>query len=176
MSHQHLAKRCLDLVDPDYYEAHGYPHETWRELRREEPIRYVERDVGDSFWAITRLQDITTIGRQPDVFSSASPVVRDGEQVDNGPGNLPDVLIQLDPPIHARYRHLVSKRMTPRKVAEFHNQIDEIAVRILADLEEHEGQGMRFRGDCRGASTDRCDRLPARRARRGLAQALHLDE
>jgi cytochrome P450 len=131
------------LVDPDYYEAHGYPHDTWRALRAEQPIRWMERDQGDSYWAVTRLDDITTIGRQPEIFSSASPVVRSQEMLET-PSELPRVLIQLDPPEHQKYRELVSKRMTPRKVAKFHDDIDEIAVRILADLEQHEADGCDF--------------------------------
>ena len=131
------------LVDPDYYEAHGYPHDTWRELRAERPVHYVERELGDSFWAISKLEDITTIGRQPEVFSSDPPVVRDhemgAETVD-----LPKVLIQLDPPTHAKYRALVSKRMTPRKVARLNAEIEAIAVAILNDLETHEAGGCDF--------------------------------
>lgn len=131
------------LVDPDHYEKHGYPHESWRELRRSDPIHFVERAEGDSFWAITKLADITSIGRQPDLFSSVSPVVRDQEMLDT-PTELPAVLIQLDPPIHSRYRQLISKRMTPRKVAGLHNEIEKIALGILADLEAFESTGCDF--------------------------------
>ncbi len=131
------------LVDPDYYEQHGYPHDTWRELRAERPVHFVERERGDSFWAITRLEDITTIGRQPEIFSSTTPVVREADQMESPP-DLPAVLIQLDPPIHARYRHLVSKRMTPRKVATLHDEIEEIALGILRDLETKQSDGCDF--------------------------------
>jgi cytochrome P450 len=131
------------LVDPDYYERHGYPHDTWRELRTTRPIHFVERDRGDSFWAITRHADITTIGRQPELFSSTTPVVREQDQLE-APADLPAVLIQLDPPIHAKYRHLVSKRMTPRKVATLHDEIEAIAVGILNDLEAKQTEGCDF--------------------------------
>jgi cholest-4-en-3-one 26-monooxygenase len=131
------------LVDPDYYETHGYPHDTWRSLRADQPIRWMEREQGDSYWAITRLDDITTVGRQPEIFSSASPVVRNQEMIET-PSELPRVLIQLDPPDHQKYRELVSKRMTPRMVSKFHDDIDAIAVRILADLEQHEDAGCDF--------------------------------
>ncbi len=137
------AEPYAHLVDPDYYEANGYPHETWRELRAERPIHYVERELGDSFWAITKLEDITAISCQPEVFSSDSPVVRDQEMLDNQV-ELPKVLIQLDPPIHAKYRSLISKRMTPRKVARLHDEIEAIAVAILGDLEAHEAEGCDF--------------------------------
>lgn len=131
------------LVDPDYYERNGYPHESWRALRSEKPIHYVERERGDSFWAVTKHADITTISCQPEIFSNKIPVVREQDQLDT-PANLPAVLIQLDPPIHGKYRHLVSKRMTPRKVAAFHDEIEAIAISILKDLEAHESSGCDF--------------------------------
>jgi cytochrome P450 len=131
------------IVDADYYEAHGYPYDTWQELRADRPVHYVERMEGDSFWALTRLADITTVGRQPEIFSSQSPVVRDAEQIST-PVDLPAVLIQLDPPIHTKYRQLVSKRMTPRKVEKLHHEIEEIALGILRDLEDHEETGCDF--------------------------------
>ena len=131
------------LVDPDWYEANGYPHESWRELRAGSPLHWVERDAGDSFWAITKQAEIADIGRRPEEFSNAVPVVRD-QAVAESPNQLPAVLIQLDPPIHAKYRQLVSRRMTPRKVAAFHDEIEKIAVEILRDLEQHESTGCDF--------------------------------
>ena len=131
------------LVDPDYYEANGYPHDCWRELRAERPIHFVERELGDSFWAITKYDDIVTIGRQPEIFSSDTPVVRDQDMIDNQ-ADMPKSLIQLDPPIHSKYRQLVSKRMTPRKVAKLHDQIEAIAIRTLEDLEAREAEGCDF--------------------------------
>ncbi|NQZ95274.1 MAG: cytochrome P450 [Myxococcales bacterium] len=132
------------LVDPDYYQRSGYPHESWRELRTERPIHFIEREQGDSYWAITKHADITAIGRQPEIFSSRMPVVRDQELVDAPSIDLPQAIITLDPPIHAKYRELVSKRMTPRKVAKLHDDIEKIAIRILKDLEEHEDAGCDF--------------------------------
>ena len=49
------------LVDPDHYQRSGYPHESWRELRTERPIHFIEREQGDSYWAITKHADITAI-------------------------------------------------------------------------------------------------------------------
>lgn len=138
------AEPYAHLVDPDFYEHNGYPHDSWRELRAERPIHFVEREQGDSFWAITKHADITTVGRQPELFSSRMPVVRDQEMIDSGPSQLPDQIITLDPPIHAKYRELISKRMTPRKVAKLHDQIEAIAIRILNDLQDHEDEGCDF--------------------------------
>jgi len=138
------AEPYAHLVDADYYEQVGYPHEDWRRLRAESPIHYVERELGDSFWALTKQRDIATVGRQPELFSSDMPIVRDQDLIDDQPSDLPKQLITLDPPIHAKYRALVAKRMTPRKVAKLHDDIEDIAVGILKDLEEHEGTGCDF--------------------------------
>ena len=63
------------LVDADYYQNVGYPHDAWRELRQKPSIHWIERDVGDSYWAVTRHAEITAVGRQPEVFSSEIPVL-----------------------------------------------------------------------------------------------------
>ena len=57
----------LDVITPDSFEEHGYPHDGWARLRRESPIHF----FGDSpvpFWAITKHADITSISKQPDLF------------------------------------------------------------------------------------------------------------
>ena len=38
----------LDIIGPDRYRDHGYPHEEWKRLRRESPIHWydVPRGVG----------------------------------------------------------------------------------------------------------------------------------
>jgi len=138
------AEPYAHLVDADYYEQVGYPHEDWRTLRREAPVHYVERELGDSFWAVTKQRDITTVGRQPELFSSEMPIVRDQDLLNDQPSDLPKQLITLDPPIHAKYRALIAKRMTPRKIAKLHDEIEAIAVGILKDLEEHEHTGCDF--------------------------------
>ena len=138
------AEPYAHLVDADYYEQVGYPHEDWRVLRERHPVHFVERASGDSFWALTKQREIATVGRQPEIFSSEMPIVRDQELIDHGPSDLPKQLITLDPPTHAKYRALVAKRMTPRKVAKLHDEIESIAVDILRDLEEHEETGCDF--------------------------------
>ena len=132
------------IVDADYFEAHGYPHATWDEMRAKRPIHHIDRAQGDSFWALTRYDEIVDVSGRPLEFSSEIPAIRDEEQVSDEPSALPAVLIQLDPPIHTKYRQLVSRRMTPRKVAAFHHQIEEIAVGILDDLAQHEETGCDF--------------------------------
>ena len=57
----------LDVITPDSFQNHGYPHEAWARLRRESPVHFFG-DAEVPFWAITRHADITTISKQPDLF------------------------------------------------------------------------------------------------------------
>ena len=43
----------LDIVGPQSYADHGYPHEAWARLRRECPVYWYERhDDCTPFWAM----------------------------------------------------------------------------------------------------------------------------
>ena len=49
------------LIDPDRYAAHGYPHDEWALLRREDPLHWFDRSEGEHFWAVTRHEDIPRV-------------------------------------------------------------------------------------------------------------------
>ena len=61
----------LRLIDPHCYAEHGYPHEAWKHLRQESPIRFFEPPGWPSFWAVTKHADIVEISKQPDHFLNA---------------------------------------------------------------------------------------------------------
>ena len=46
----------LDVITPESFEAHGYPHEAWARLRAESPIHYFG-DQPVPFWAVTKHGD-----------------------------------------------------------------------------------------------------------------------
>ena len=73
------------LIDPAYYAAHGYPHELWTRLRREDPVHRVEQNPEMPFWAITKHADIATIGKQPDKFLNGTTLlIRTEPQPEDG--------------------------------------------------------------------------------------------
>jgi len=105
----------LDLVDPERFAAHGYPHELWRRLRAEAPVTRVEPEGFHPFWAVTKHADIVEVSSQPEVFSSAygitlapiqQPLLNFGSEM----------VVMLDPPRHRPVRKLASRRFTPRAV------------------------------------------------------------
>jgi cholest-4-en-3-one 26-monooxygenase len=128
------------LVDPDHYAAHGYPHELWTRLRREDPVHRVEQNPEMPFWAITRHADIATIGKQPNKFLNGPTLtIRTEPQPDDA--MFPKTLIQMDPPRHGLYRKIVSKRFTPGALKRWHADIERIGKEIVDDLLDIGDQG-----------------------------------
>ena len=64
-----------DLLEPQAYATRGYPHDTWRRLRRESPVHWCEPIELVPFWAITKHVHISEISKQPDVFESGKGIV-----------------------------------------------------------------------------------------------------
>lgn len=121
------------LVDPDHYVAHGYPHELWTRLRREDPVHRVEQNPEMPFWAITRHADIAVIGKQPEKYLNGPTLtIRTEPQPDDSA--FPKTLIQMDPPRHGLYRKIVSKRFTPGALKRWHADIERIGKEIVDDL------------------------------------------
>ena len=99
----------FNVVDPAYYAAHGYPHELWTRLRREDPVHWWDKTEGLPFWAITKQSDIIRISTQPERFQNGPRLVMSPQPEPPPEENqFPPTLIQLDPPKHRIYRKLVS--------------------------------------------------------------------
>ena len=136
----------LDVITPDSFEEHGYPHDAWARLRRESPIHF----FGDSpvpFWAITKHADITSISKQPDLFLNGPrlfvhPEVQNiADEMEASQGiERPATLIEMDNPQHRVYRKIISSRFTPAALKKIHAEVDRIARKFVDDLLA-EGEG-----------------------------------
>jgi len=129
----------FDIISPESFARHGYPHDEWRRLRAESPVHFYE-DTPIPFWAITKHADITSISRQPDLFLSAprlfvSPLFDSTEF--EGDFERPATLIEQDNPMHRKSRKLISDLFTPRALKRIHGDVDRIAKQIVDDLLEH---------------------------------------
>ena len=115
-----------DVSDPDVFES-GFPHEIFRQLRREAPVYWHEGDYqgGRGYWIISRYETIKTISRQPMLFSSAS-----GTSIEDR-GDSFVSMIGMDQPDHRRYRALVSGGFTPRQISDQEPHHREIVKSIL---------------------------------------------
>ena len=143
-----IRPRDLKLVSPDHFAEHGYPFESWKRLRDESPVHWIDVPGRVPFWAITRHEDIVAISRRPEEFLNAPRLVINptdeglgGTEERSGsglPANL-RMLLNMDPPDHDVYRSLVNKRFTPRAMKRITERVDDIANEILDEV-AFEGQ------------------------------------
>ncbi|HEV3382157.1 MAG TPA: cytochrome P450 [Trebonia sp.] len=110
------------VFDPSTYES-GVPFDALARLRRDHPVvRVPESPVlgwpaGPGFWLVLRHADVASVLNRPALFSSAlgATQIRDPST----PGALEYVrrmMLNMDPPEHARLRRLLSRSFTPRAV------------------------------------------------------------
>jgi cholest-4-en-3-one 26-monooxygenase len=132
------ALRDLELIDPDQYALHGYPHAAWRRLRREAPVFRCERS-DPPFWALVRHADIVAVSRQPQRFVNAPRFQYVAGA--HGENFVARTIISMDPPDHRSYRGLVSPRFTPRALRVLGPEIDAIAGEILDSLASRGAHG-----------------------------------
>jgi cholest-4-en-3-one 26-monooxygenase len=121
----------VDLVDPDLYVA-SVPHELFAELRRESPVFWNEEVDGPGHWAVVSYADLVPINRDSATFSSH----RGSALITNFDGDTLAqqqlMMLNMDPPMHTRYRRLVNKGFTPRMVHELEDKITERTRELIA--------------------------------------------
>jgi len=139
----------INLLNAEAYAERGYPWEEWALLRREAPIYRYERPGVEPFWAITKYHDIQRVSRDPQTFSSvvqlfvaerepAQEHARTADEFADGDprGGQDDgpelqLMINMDPPEHGKYRGIVNRRFSPRGMRILEERIDEIAADVV---------------------------------------------
>lgn len=139
----------IDLLSPASF-ADGQPHEQFRWLREHSPVyRHLEPD-GPGFWAVTRYDDVRSVGRDPELFSSAPTIlIPDLAGVDFGDHQM---MITADPPRHTRFRRIINSQFTPRAAERLRARIEQLAAQIIDAIIE--------RGEC-DAVTDIAGEMPS---------------
>jgi cholest-4-en-3-one 26-monooxygenase len=125
----------VNLIDRDRYVA-SVPYEMFDTLRRDAPIYWHEQDEpgGHGFWAVTRFPDVVEVNRDIERFSSArrSALITELAEVDLEQQRM--MMLNMDPPMHTRYRLLVNKGFTPRMVAKLEEQMKERTARLIDEV------------------------------------------
>jgi cholest-4-en-3-one 26-monooxygenase len=119
----------IDVYDLDTY-TRAVPHEAFRTLRAEAPVYFHPEPNGRGFWALTRYADVLAASKDPATFSSRSGT------------NIPDysasdlsviqlMMINMDPPQHAKFRRLTRMGFTPKMVAKVEPLIARAAAEVV---------------------------------------------
>ena len=133
----------MDGIDLSATEFWGLPlterAAAFARLRAEPRPRYFEEpetpfsEQGPGYYALVRYTDVVEASKYPAVFSSAQ-----------GATSIPDLpvefneyfgsMINMDDPRHARLRRIVSRAFSPRMVARFQDNAQQVATAIVDDL------------------------------------------
>ncbi|HEY5014030.1 MAG TPA: cytochrome P450, partial [Acidimicrobiia bacterium] len=106
---------------PDYYELLAA-------LRREAPV--YEYEPGS--WTIAAYEHVRDVSRDPARFCSGRGVLMN-DPLRNG-GEIHGSILHMDPPVHAPWRQLVSRRFTPRATATFTDAVRAAARSVLGEI------------------------------------------
>ena len=123
------------LVDREMF---GNPYPVYQALREHSPVHYVSIPANPSSgidrpiwaWGLLKYHDVYTALRDHETFSSESPVA--------GQFGPPLVLIQDDPPRHTRFRRIVNKAFTLKRVEALEPWITKIADELLDHIGNQE--------------------------------------
>ncbi|HEY1827125.1 MAG TPA: cytochrome P450 [Acidimicrobiales bacterium] len=125
----------VDLSDSRSYVS-GVPHAWLAYLRQHDPVHWQEEDGGPGFWAVTRYDDCVTVNRDYERFSSAARGTMPFEMPDADIEQQSLMMLNMDPPLHTRYRRLVNKGFTPRMVRDLEQSIHRSTDAIIDQVVE----------------------------------------
>ncbi len=114
----HPVLEHIDLLDGNWY-ASG-PHDDWTWMRHNAPVYY---DPNSDVWAVARYDDVLTVSRDPNTYSSYKAPRPKGDPL--------PMMISMDDPDHLNRRKLVNKGFTPRRVRDKLNEIDTLCDLII---------------------------------------------
>src|ERR1700721_4013853 len=102
----------IDLLSPASFAA-GQPHDQYRWLREIAPVYRHEEPAGRGFWAVTRYEDIWTVDRDFQTYSS-EPTIMIADPLGGGTGGFGPykMMLMMDPPDHAGFRKLIRSEFT----------------------------------------------------------------
>ncbi len=122
--------REIDLTKSEHF-VEAVPHHWFAELRRQAPVFWHEEDDGPGFWAVTKYDDCVAVNRDYEHFSSAKKATFLWEIPEEALAQQQLMMLNMDPPLHTRYRRLVNKGFTPRMVNQLEEKIHQTADEII---------------------------------------------
>ncbi|SNR60512.1 Cytochrome P450 [Haloechinothrix alba] len=133
----------VDISDPAFWEKTPDERErVFSVLRRERPVSWQrpissplmgevnENEAG--YWAVVRNEDIVTVSRRTDVFSSARGVTF--EDMPSEVLEMASSILTMDAPRHTKVRKLISSTFTPKRISLIEDQIYRQAHEIVRGI------------------------------------------
>lgn len=105
-------------------------------LRKNAPVHWHDEPDGRGFWAVTKHADVQRISRDTTTFSSWQGGTFIPDQEEEALEKIRMSILNMDPPLHSRYRRLVSKGFTPKVVRTMQEKAEVRATQIVDDVIE----------------------------------------
>ena len=122
-----LDREPFDIHDEEFARD---PFPTYDQLRRECPVKH--SDLYGGIWLYTRYDDVRDAARDWKTYTSsvagvtAIPIIT--------PRSEPQLPIELDPPVHSRYRALVTPVFTGNRIEELRPVIAAIVAELISEV------------------------------------------
>lgn len=130
----------IDLLNPQTFAA-GQPHDQFAWLREHQPVHWHDEPGGPGFWAVTRFDDVWTVDRDFQAFSSEPTIMIQDPAEEQGTAFGPyKMMLMMDPPDHTAFRKLIRGEFTLPAARLRQGRIQALARQIVDDVIE--------RGEC----------------------------
>ncbi len=110
------------LMDPMTF-VRGVPHDYFAELRAQGPVHWREEPGEVGYWAVVGYNEAVIVNREWEAFSSHEKSSLINELPEEELMQQQLMMLNMDPPMHTRYRRLVNKGFTPRMVRDLEASI-----------------------------------------------------
>jgi cholest-4-en-3-one 26-monooxygenase len=135
-----VADTIADVTPVDLSDSRSFvsnvPHAWLTYLRQHDPVHWQEEPGGPGYWAVTKYHDCVEVNRDFERFSSATQGTMPFEMGQDEVAQQSLMMLNMDPPLHTRYRRLVNKGFTPRMVRDLEENIHRSADSIIDQVIE----------------------------------------
>ena len=107
-------------------EALAHPQPLYQMMRDLAPVVEVERNLNKTT-IVGRREDVETVLRTPEVFSSNSDAVAIGQ-------TRPLIPLQIDPPDHSKYRKLLDPLFAPKRIAQLEDRTRALVSSLIDEV------------------------------------------
>ena len=119
---------AFDPFDPKFFED---PYPSYTTMRHEHPVYKKEVEnhrVWPHYWMISRASDVNNALSDWKTYSSAG-----GTLVDTDVSLLPPNMFHMDPPHHDELRSILSRVLTPKRIADLEPQVRAYATSLIEE-------------------------------------------
>jgi cytochrome P450 len=121
----------IDLLSPDSFSA-GQPHSQFDWLRRNDPVHWHDEPGGRGFWAVTRFEDVWSVDRDHQAYSSEPTIMITDPAAEMGTSFGPyKMMLMMDPPEHTAFRKLIRSEFTQPAAHQREGRIQALAKQIV---------------------------------------------